>query len=499
MLTAGLPSNIEALHQHIHVMSEEIRVLKEQLFLATRRQFGSQSEAFSPDQLRLLETDDVEIVVTEDKDDKPEAPATTPKPRTTRQAVVISKQTPVKRIELDLGDADKQCDCCGNALHKIGEDCSYQLEWIPAQTRLIETVRPKYGCRGCEGGVKQQPLPAAPIPKSMASASLLAYLIISKYVDHLPLNRIEHTLKRQGIYLPRSTQCDWMMASARLLKPLTALMRMELLKSPQVFTDDTILPLQNDIKGRNKLIQARLWVYATQSKTGPPIIVYDFTRGRQKAGPHAFLKDYRGYVQADAYSGYDGLYAAGAKEVACMAHCRRYFFEASELELSPGPAYSALALIGQLYSVEREIKHLSHKKRKKQRRLRARPLLKRLHRWLQGQCARHLPKGKFVKAVNYALNHWAALVRYCEAGYLEIDNNYSERQMKPIALGRKNYLFTGSERGGAAAAILYGLVESAKANKLNVHDYLTDILTRLPTTQGDELDHLLPYRWQPQE
>lgn len=497
MQTAGSSSSIDELHHCIHGLREEIRVLKEQLRLALRRQFGSSSEAFCADQLSLLELDDVDVVITESKE-----PNDTPsprKPRTTRQAVIISKDTPVERIEVDLDESAKTCDCCGGTLHRIGEDCSYQVEIIPAQTKVIETARPKYGCRGCETGIKQALLPPQPIPKSMASASLLAYLIVSKYVDHIPLNRLEQILKRHGIILPRSTQCDWLMACASLLKPLVALMRSDLLKAPQIFTDDTILPLQNDQASRNRLIQARLWVYATQSRTGPPMVLYDFTRTRGKSGPHTFLQGYRGYVQADAYGGYDGLYAAGAKEVACMAHCRRYFFEASESEVTHGPAHHVLMQIGELYRLERTIKYHRPKQRKKQRRLHAKPVLKRLHRWLLAQRVKHLPKGKFAKAVNYALNHWSALTRYCEAGYLEIDNNYSEREMRPIALGRKNYLFTGSERGGEAAAIFYSLVESAKANGLNLHSYLTAVIKRIPAAKTHELDTLLPYCWQPAE
>lgn len=193
MHTAGLSNNIDELHQCIHAMREEIRILKEQLRLALRRQFGSQSEAFSPEQLSLLALSDVEVIITETTEPPESKPSTAP--RATRQAVLVSKDTPVERIELDVAAADKTCDCCGGALHRIGEDCSYQVKFIPAQMKVIETARPKYGCRDCETGVKQQPLPPALIPKSMATASLLAYLIVSKYVDHLPLNRLERYLK----------------------------------------------------------------------------------------------------------------------------------------------------------------------------------------------------------------------------------------------------------------------------------------------------------------
>lgn len=381
MLTAGLSTDVEQLHCQITEMADEIRRLKEQLFLATRRQFGAQSETFSPDQGFLFSTPDVEVVTTE-RSEKTEPSSPKPKAKTLRQAVVISKETEVERRELDLAASDKQCDGCGGELHRIGEDCSYQVEYIPAKTKVIETARPKYGCRRCETGIKQQPVPASPIPRSMATASLPAFLVVSKYLDHQPLHRIQQMLKRHGIYLPRSTQCNWLMACAALLRRLTARMQQDLLKSPQVFSDDTILPLQNDIKGRGKVIQARLWVYATQSKTGPPMVLYDFTRTRAKQGPHKFLRGFRGYLQAYAYGGYGGRYKLGVKEVACLAHCRRYFYEASELEETPGLAHDALLQIGQLYKIEAAIKHYSHKKRKKQRRLQAKPLLKKFRRWL---------------------------------------------------------------------------------------------------------------------
>lgn len=500
MRNADLSTNVEELHQVIATMAQEIRELKEQLHLATRRQFGKASEPFPAEQLLLFTTPDSDLVVleTDDMEDNHSSgdPSPEPKKRNVRQAVIVSKETPVDRVELDLDEAEKTCPCCQGELHKIGEDCTRQVEYLPPQTRVIETIRPKYACRMCETGIKQQLLPPSPIPKSMATPSLLAFLIVSKYLDHLPLHRIQRQLARVGITLPRSTQSDWMMACANLLRRLVDVMKQDLLAMPQIFTDDTILPLQNDDKQRDSLIKARLWVYAGQYKTGPPIVLYDFTRSRSKSGPVGFLNDYTGYLQADAYSGYDELYTLGAKEVGCMAHCRRKFFEAAELESTPGSATHALAIIGQLYQIERDVKQASPKKRKKHRRRFAKPLLKKFHRWLQTQRQYHLPKGKFAKAVNYALNHWLALTRYCDAGYLAIDNNFSERQMRPIALGRKNYLFTGSERGGNAAAILYSLVETAKLNKLNVYHYLSNVLQRLPSANNNELDELLPYHWQ---
>lgn len=495
MSNAGLSTNVEELHAMIVSMEDEIRRLKEQLALATHHRFGKKSEGFSPDQLPLFITPDVELIIEEKEVEEP-SPPEPKKKRKVRQAVIVNKDTEVESIELDLDDSEKTCDCCQGALHKIGEDRSLQVEYIPHKTKVIATVRPKYACRQCEIGIKQKSLPPSLIPKSMATASLIAFLIVSKFVDHLPLNRIQRMLSRVGIQLPRSTQSQWLLKVASQCQPLIELMRVELLKSPQVFTDDTILPLQNDDKTRNSLIQSRLWVYATQQKTGPPIILYDFTRTREKQGPQTFLHHYQGYVQADAYSGYDGLYANGAKEVACMAHCRRYFEKASLLEEIPGPAYEALMLIKRLYKIEREIKHFTDKKRKKYRRLKAKPQLKKFKRWLDSKANRHLPKNKLGQAIQYALNNWNALTRYCEAGYLEIDNNFSEREMRPVALGRKNYLFRGSEKGGEATAIFYSLVESAKVNQLNIYSYLKSVLEQLPTAATKaELNALLPYNW----
>ena len=320
MNTAGLSTNIEELHCLIHSMADEIARLKEQLLLAVRQRYGASSEKYSPDQIALFDEHSAKIIVIEQEVVGEEKPDKEKPKRTIRQAVTVDKDTPVERRELDLDKKEKSCDCCGGVLHKTGEDCSYKVEFIPAKTRVIETARPKYGCRQCESGIKQKPVPATILPRSMATPSLLAYLIVSKYLDHQPLTRIEGILKRHGIRLPVSTQCDWLMRSSEKLSRLIDLMRDELLKSRQIFTDDTILPLQNDIKGRKRTIQARLWVYATQQRTGPPIILYDFTRSRRGVGPQTFLKGFAGYVQADAYSGYDKLYVKGAKEVGCLAH-----------------------------------------------------------------------------------------------------------------------------------------------------------------------------------
>jgi transposase len=336
-----------------------------------------------------------------------------------------------------------------------------------------------------------------PIAKGLPGPGLLAHLIVSKYTDHMPLHRLERSYERQGVFLHRSTLCDWLGACADLLRPLYDLMVSVVLQSRALHTDDTTVKMQELVT--HLLSTARLWVYLGDA--AHPYNVFDFTVNRKRDGPQRFLASYQGYLHADAFSGYDGLYlpdprtaAARIIEVACNAHARRKFYEARGSDALR--SHQALAYYRQLYELERQAKDFSNAQRLQMRQDLAVPILGQLHQWLEGQRPEVLPKSPMGEALGYALNNWAALVRYTEAGFLAIDNNVAEREMKRIAIGRKNWLFVGSPRGGQTAAVLISFTSTCQRLGVEPWAYLQDVLTRLPTTPTGELGDLLPDHWQ---
>ena len=341
--------------------------------------------------------------------------------------------------------------------------------------------------------------PAMPIAKGLPGPGLLAHLIVSKYVDHLPLHRLERIYERQGLFLPRSTLCDWLAACGQLLRPLYARMVAVVLQSRALHTDDTPVKMQELVS--HLLSTARFWVYLGDA--AHPYNVFDFTVNRKRDGPQQFLANYQGYLHADAFSGYDGLYLPQARtgpariiEVACNAHARRKFYEArSSAALG---SHQALAYYRQLYELERSAQKLDFNDSQKlqMRQDLAVPILETFRRWLEAEREQVLPKSPMGEAIGYALNNWTALIRYTEAGFLAIDNNVAEREMKRIAIGRKNWLFVGSPQGGRTAAVLLSFTSTC--NRLGVEPwaYLQDVLTRLPTTSAGQLDALLPDKWQ---
>jgi len=340
--------------------------------------------------------------------------------------------------------------------------------------------------------------PAMPIHRGLPGPGLLAHVIVSKYCDHLPLYRQTKISKRQGVVLPRSTTCDWMAACADLLRPLYDLMVANVLLSRWLHTDDTeVKNLGHDPGTTDK---AHLWVYWGDREH--PHNVFDFTINRKRDGPQQFLKNYRGYLHADAFSGYDGLYLpdpqggqAAIIEVACNAHARRKFFDAKDSDVLR--SHIGLAYYSQLYALERGAKanQFDDAQRLQMRQELAVPILNKFHTWLEEQRREVLPKSAINEALGYALNHWTALCRYTEAGFLEIDNNVAEREMKQIAIGRKNYYFFGSANGGRTAAVLYSFTSTCNRLEIDPWVYLQDVLTRLPELPPDQLTDLLPDRW----
>ncbi len=428
------------------------------------------------------------------------APPAAPEPRT-RTVTVAPRPKPVREklpahlprevTLIDLPVEQKPCPCCGGARHVIGEAVSEKLDYVPATLKVIETRRPKYACRPCQGEIAVAPLPASPIEQGMAAPGLLAHVLVSKFADHLPLNRQEAMLRRAGIELPRSTLCDWVLGSAQCLKPLYEHLIRQIRQADILHSDDTIVPLQE----AGAAVKARAWGWVAPTRR---LIAYEFTTSRAGIHPQSFVAGWRGYLVADAYAGYDRLFANPAlKEVGCWAHARRKFFEVAKTQKTPGLAHEAVARIGQFYHLDNAWKDLDPDARRRRRQEEIGPLLDAFRDWMAAHLPGLLPKSPLAQAMGYAANHWQALTRFLEDGRLPLDNNAAERALRPIAVGRKNWLFAGSVRGGVAAAIVLSFIESAKLHGLNPYEYLRDVLTRLPSAKAADLDDLLPDAWQP--
>lgn len=391
---------------------------------------------------------------------------------------------------IDLPDEAKACPCCGEMRHCIGEAVTEKLDYVPASLSVLQYRRPKYACKGCEGEIAVAALPAQPIEQGMAAPGLLAHVIVSKFCDHLPLNRQAGMLRRHGIELSPNTLGDWVLACGELLQPVHARLCEWVRQSDILHTDDTILPLAE--KGGAK--QARAWVYHDPNSK---LTAYEFTENR--AGIHAqtWLQDWHGYLVADAYGAYDKLYAnERIREVACWAHARRKYFEIAKQMPKRGLAHEALDWIARLYHQDNGWQALLPDERQRRRQAESGPMLTEFKQWLDAHYPQLPPKGPTAKAMAYTLGNWHALIRHLEDGRIPLDNNAAERALRPIAVGRGNWLFTGSVRGGQAAAVLLSLVHSARLCGHNPYAYLKDLLTRYPSAKADDLDDLLPHRWQ---
>jgi transposase len=427
-------------------------------------------------------------------------PPPVPEPQT-REVSVTPKKKPVRStlpahlprevVIVDLPASARPCPCCGGERHVIGELVSEKLDYVPATLKVIETRRPKYACRPCDGQIAVAALPASPIEQGMAAPGLLAHVLVSKFADHLPLNRQEAMLRRAGIELPRSTLCDWVLGAADCLRPLYEHLIGQIRSGDILHSDDTIVPLQE----AGGTVKARAWTWVNPELR---LAAYEFTVSRAGVHPQSFLAGWAGYLIADAYTGYDRLFAnPNLREVGCWAHARRKFFEVAKTHKTPGLAHEAVACISQFYHLDNAWRELDADVRRRRRQEEIGPLLDNLHRWMAAHLPGLLPQSPLAKAMGYATNHWQALTRFLDDGRLPLDNNAAERALRPIAVGRKNWLFAGSTRGGEAAAIVLSFVESAKLHGLNPYAYLRDVLTRLPAARATDLGPLLPNLWQP--
>ncbi len=506
-LADPLPDDLETAHQLIRellkTLARQIHLnekLQHQLEQLLRQRYGPKGERIDPAQLWLFARE-----VLAQAEPTP-TPATTaepaPAPSTPKKKGHGRKPLPAslprEPVLHDVPPEQRTCPDCGGQRTCIGQEVHEQLEFRPASLFVLEHIRPKYACEACQANVViADPLPQ-PIDKGLPGPGLLAHIAVSKYADHLPLYRLEGIFQRCGVELSRSTMCDWMAVAAELLTPIVDLMQSEILKSKVVQNDDTTVPVQ-DHSGKG-IKTGRLWV--SIGDHDHRYTVYVYTPDRSADGPNEIFKDFQGYLQADAYSGYDGLYKSGTiVEVGCMMHARRKFYEARTSD--PPRSHQALAWISLLYDVERDAKEreptdyeafvaLRHRLRAE----RSRPIFDKFRAWLEAELPKVLPKSPIGEAIQYALNHWEALKRPLEAGFLELDNGACERAFKPVGIGRRNWLFAGSDKGGQTAAVLMSLCATCKDLGIDPQAYLRDVLDRISTHPAKRIAELLPDRWQ---
>lgn len=495
MLLLQSQRQVTELSATIEEQRGKLEAKQQQILELLRALRGKQRERLDPDQLLLFEIGELEALLSEQAEEaKPTSPRNRKRKRGRR---LIPDDAPREERVYELAEEERLCPHDGQPMPFIRWEESKQLDYVPPQVKVIVHKRAVYACpaKHDEAKLVTAPKPPQPIEKGLAGPGLLAQMVVGKFGDHLPGYRLEDILSRHGVEIRRSTIYDWLASVAELVTPLVERMKQRVLQSNVIHTDDTQVKLIDKSLRSTRL--ARFWAYIGDANH--PYTVYDFTETRQRAGPQQFLSGYDGYLQADAYGGYDGIYVESGgsiKEVACWAHCRRYWWKSREHDAAR--AHHMLAVIGRLYEIERAAtsretgdRDADATMRQSLRAEHAAPLLAELKEWLDTET--FLPKSQIGKAATYTRNQWSALNRYVEDGRLSIDNNEAERAMKTVAIGRKAWLFVGSRLAGIRAAKLMTLVASCKANRVEPWAYLQDIFTQLPL--GTDPEELLPDRW----
>ncbi len=505
-----LPNDVDALKQVIAEQREAIERLQAEQQAAIeeavkaavaailRRYYGPRSESFDPRQLLLFGQQVVDSPL-DAASVEGEAGEELVTRRIKNRDQHGRQQLPdcLERIEIEHDLDDKSCPACGNERCRIGAELSEQLEYFPASFKVLRHVRHKYACSKCDHdgydpNIATAAKPPQPIDKGLPGPSLLAYLITSKLGDHLPLYRLERIFERQRVHVARSTMCAWMRSAGELARPLVELMTQRVRASQVIHTDDTVVPIQSP--GAGQCRKGRIWCYLGDEQH--PYTVYDYTPSRKRDGPQSWLAGFTGFLQADAYGGYDGIFQSqNVTEVACWAHARRKFYDAQDSDELR--ATQMLALIAELYAVEREAKEagLDETATLALRQAQSLPVLARMKAWLDAEGQVVLPRSPMGTAVTYAKNQWNALTTYATQGFLNIDNNASERALKRVALGRKNWLFAGNDAAAENHSRLWSLIASAERHAVDPQQYLTSVLAKIGTTPREELGQFLPDVW----
>ena len=496
-----LPDDIETLKRLLIGRDEMIAKLMAEIARLKRWRFGRSAEQTDAALRQLqLALSDLQVLAA----DEVAAPETIPVEEST-VALPLQRSPRLRRVPRafpahlpreTIVHAPASCTCpdCGAAMRKLGEDISEMLDFIPGYFKVLRHVRPKLSCGNCSR-VIQLPAPSRPIERGIPAPGLLAQVLAAKYADHCPLYRQQAIYQRAGVDLDRATLADWVGAAARLLEPLVDVLGRYVLAAEKVHTDDTPVPVLDP--GRGKTKTGRLWTYVRDDRPAasrdPPAVWYRYSPDRKGEHPQAHLKRFRGILQADAYSGYAALYQSEQiVEAACWAHARRKFYDLYVAERSPLAA-EAIRRIGELYAIEREIRGRKPFERAQVRQQRAGPLLEALQQWLAATLRMVSAKSELAGAIKYALVRWVALTRYRDDGRIEIDNNTAERSIRPLVLGRRNYLFAGSDAGGERAANIYTLIATARLNDIDPYWYLRHVLERIAEHPINRIDELLPW------